>query len=101
MVDEATPKALDYATLSSAWWKWVDDNCPSQSPRARGKWMHANTFTYDGTTWKMQSMGYKSNSGKTTRYETVFVGEDGRRVESMPVPKNRRNDPERNWGLPE
>jgi hypothetical protein len=94
---------LSFETLNGAWWEWVDANCPSKSPRARGKWMHANVFTYDGTTWHRDRGTMKSNSGKTT-YTTseTFVGADGRVVSrDSGRPLNRRNDPERDWGLPD
>lgn len=87
--------------LEEAWWEWVNKNCPHKSPRARGKWMYENTFEYDGTTWTRSYQAMKSNSGKSTvDSSTYFVGSDGRRFEKEAGSPNRRNDPERNHGLP-
>jgi len=48
--------------------------------------------------------GYSSNSGKTTGWRVAFswMGSDGRgrSIEKVPPEaSNRRNDPDRNWGL--
>lgn len=87
--------------LEKAWWNWVNVNCPSGSPRARGKWMNENTFEHDGTAWTRSYNAMKSNSGKTTvDSSTSFVGADGRLFEELAGSPNRRNDPERTWGLP-
>jgi hypothetical protein len=50
--------------------------------------------------------GYSSNSGKTTGWRVTFswTGSDGiaQSIEKVPPEaSNRRNDAERNWGLPE
>ncbi|WP_375590793.1 hypothetical protein ABWH89_09435 [Hoeflea alexandrii] len=51
--------------------------------------------------------GYRSNSGKNTGYDVSFhwTGSDGQPASSgtgkPPEAFNRRNDEERNWGLPE
>jgi hypothetical protein len=49
-------------------------------------------------------IGYKSNSGKSTGWRVRFdwIGSDGQPRHSEVVPPeadNRRNDPDRNWGL--
>ncbi|MDR4305065.1 hypothetical protein IHQ68_00290 [Chelatococcus sambhunathii] len=59
-----------------------------------------------GITVHKRVTGYKSNSGKNTGWHVSFdwVGSDGQRRHSEVVPTeagNRRNDPDRNWGLPE
>jgi hypothetical protein len=101
--DLPTPKPLDFWILERAWWQWVDANCPHTSARARGKWMSANTFEYDGTTWTRSWQPVKSNSGKSIVDSiTIFYGADRRRFhKAADRPKNRRSDPDRNWGLPE
>ena len=44
----------------------------------------------------------KSNSGKSiTARLTVFKASDGRIVSNGEQTLNRRNDPARNWGLPD
>jgi hypothetical protein len=87
--------------LEEAWWEWVNKTCPHKSPRARGKWMNANTFEYDGTTWTRDYRPMKSNSGKTTVDSSIyFVAADGRRFEKLAGSPNRRSDPDRSHGLP-
>jgi hypothetical protein len=94
---------LSFQVLNDAWWQWVNTNCPSKSSRERGKWMHTNVFTHDGATWQRDRGTMRSNSGKTT-YTTSesFVGSDGR-VLSRDSGRllNRRNDPKRDFGLPD
>jgi hypothetical protein len=92
---------VSFDELETAWWKWVDTNCPSKSPRARGRWMYNNAFSYDGTTWRRNSCGYKSNSGMSiVAREVAYISADGRAVhKGIDRRINRRNDPERNWGL--
>jgi hypothetical protein len=92
---------LDYCVIESAWWKWVDEQCPFSSPRARGKWMNNNEFTFSGTKWKRFSNPMISNSGKSIVHRAIyFVAEDGRKLGIEPALfVNRRNDPKRNWGL--
>ena len=94
---------LTFETLNKAWWDWVDINCSSKSKRTRGRWMHSNVFEFDGTVWKRNWGAMTSNSGKTkTTTSEVFVGADGRTIGyQLDIPLNRRNDPNRNWGLPE
>lgn len=89
-----------FFALEAAWWKWVDENCPSKSPRVRGKWMRENTFSHEGMVWQRDMLPYKSNSGKTiVDRSTTFCSEDGRVIRSPANSPNRRNDPDRNWGL--
>lgn len=97
------PTSLTFDVLNKAWWDWVNTNCPSKAKRARGKWMHENVFAFDGTTWRRDRGTQKSNSGKTTEttHET-FHGADGRVIgRDHGVLLNRRNDPARDWGLPD
>ncbi|SNB72696.1 MULTISPECIES: hypothetical protein [unclassified Agrobacterium] len=59
-----------------------------------------------GITVHKQVIGYKSNSGKSTGWRVRFdwTGSDGQPRHSETVPPeadNRRNDPDRNWGLHE
>lgn len=87
--------------LEEVWWKWVDETCPYKTSRARGKWMQESTFKHDGTVWTRTYQPMKSNTGKSTVDRSIyFVGADGRRFESVAGAPNRRNDPERNHGLP-
>jgi hypothetical protein len=89
-----------FFAIEEAWWRWVDEHCPSKSPRARGKWMRANEFSYDGAIWQRNATPYKSNSGKTiVDRMTVFNSNDGRALTSRAGSLNRRNDADRNWGL--
>ncbi len=57
-----------------------------------------------GITVHKQVIGYQSNSGKSTGWRVRFdwTGSDGQKRYSETIPPeadNRRNDPERNWGL--
>lgn len=57
-----------------------------------------------GITVRKQVTGYKSNSGKSTGWRVRFdwTGSDGKPRHSEvspPEADNRRNDPDRNWGL--
>src|SRR5690349_6791629 len=90
-----------FCELEDAWWKWVNENCPYSSARARGKWMRQNTFIHKGVVWKREMVADRSNSGKTVVQRVItFHTEDGRIVECDPgFRPNRRNDPDRNWGL--
>ena len=95
--------AVTPSELENAWWRWVDENCPKKSRTGRGKWMRENELSYGGTVWSRYRESMRSNSGKT-HYTTSlsFHAADGRTVaEKMDLPLNRRNDPDRNWGLHE
>jgi len=87
-----------FFTIEGAWWKWLDENCPSSSSLARGKWMRENVFTYEGVKWRREVTAYKSNSGKIVVIDrsTVFLSEDGRTIRSDTGEPNRRNDADRN-----
>lgn len=94
---------LSFEILNTAWWDWVNKNCPSKAKRVRGVWMHSNDFQFDGASWVRHRETSKSNSGKTTYtdYE-AFHGSDGRIIDrDFGKRLNRRSDPARNWGLPE
>ncbi|OYX76706.1 MAG: hypothetical protein B7Y82_09825 [Sphingomonadales bacterium 32-65-25] len=59
-----------------------------------------------GITVHKEVVGYKSNSGKSTGWRVRFdwTGSDGQSRHSETTPPeadNRRNDPDRNWGLHE
>jgi rubredoxin len=59
-------------------------------------------FAWDGAVWRWSYSVMLSNSGKSVRdYGQTFFAEDGRTSADPRLPPNRRNDPERNWGLPE
>lgn len=68
-----------FLEIEAAWWKWIDENCQSKSPRARAKWIRESTFTFEGVVWHRRSTTFRSNSGKTiVERDTCFVSEDGR-----------------------
>lgn len=59
-----------------------------------------------GITVHKHVVGHKSNSGKNSGWHVRFdwMGSDGKSRHSEAIPpeaNNRRNDPDRNWGLPE
>jgi hypothetical protein len=81
------------------------ENCPPGwlDPKERRAWKKENpTFEFNGVTYRDHWSPQRSNSGKTTRWMSYLTGSDGSSVlikdEHI---NNRRNDPERNWGLPE
>lgn len=66
----------------------------------------SGTLTLAGIAVHKQVSGYKTNSGKNTGWRVRFdwVGSDGVARSSEVVPPeadNRRNDPDRDWGLPD
>src|SRR4051812_36586796 len=99
MMQEIDPK---FPAIEAAWWRWVNENCPHQSERARGRWMSSNDFHYDGTIWKRTMMAHRSNTGKSVVARSiVYRSKDGRVIGSGGWKPNRRSDPDRNWGLPD
>jgi hypothetical protein len=90
----------NFFKIEKAWWNWVNKNCLFTTARARGRWMSANTFEYEGTTWTRDYLPLKSNSGKNVVDSSIiFHGADGRTIHKNSGSPNRRNDSERNWGL--
>ncbi len=74
---------------------------PSWEKANRRTWKKENpTFEYNGITYRDHWSPQLSNSGKTTRWAGYLTGSDGSTIvikdDHM---NNRRNDPERNWGL--
>ena len=53
-----------------------------------------------GVRYERRASRIKSNSGKTTTdWGVSFHGEDGNVIAKEKILLNRRNDPDRNWGL--
>jgi hypothetical protein len=101
-------KPVNYHEIDQAWWDWGRDNYTgrSKSDRALVKWMYANmaAFVFDGETWTRSATSLASNSGKTSYWNVTYTSTGGRTAtggSGASRPINRRNDPERNWGLPE
>lgn len=99
MESEGTP-LLSYSGLDAAYWKWVEESCPHPPySKERTAWLRSNHFPFDGTLWARSATPMLSNSGKSVRaWSVVYRGEDGRHV-ARDALSNRRNSPERNWGL--
>ena len=81
------------------------ESCPPfwLDPKEHRTWKMANpTFEFNGVTYRAHWISQLTNSGKNTRWMGYLTGSDGSRViiKDDHV-NNRRNDPERNWGLPE
>ena len=58
------------------------------------------TFEHEGRRWTRHATRYPSNSGKTAQWSASFTSDNGERVSDPHPPiRNRRNDPNRNWGL--
>jgi hypothetical protein len=86
-----------------AYWRYVD-TCPFLPyTEERKAWLRDNPrFEFEGKRWRREVAPMRSNSGKTVvAWNPSYVAEDGERVQGDRAPKNRRNDPDRNWGLPE
>lgn len=81
------------------------DNCAFSwlKPKERRAWKKDNpTFEFNGVTYRDHWSPQRSNSGKTTRWIGYLTGSDGSSIMIKDEHiNNRRNDPERNWGLPE
>ena len=61
-------------------------------------------FETDGQTWTRSASYRSSNSGKTKYWTITYRSASGRVFtggSGATRPLNRRNDPERDWGLPE
>ena len=91
------PSSLDEA------WKRHADACPH--PRGTSEataWYRDAKFDFDGTHWLRRVQYQTSNSGKTRFVNKItYHGDDGRTVVTKDDGLNRRNDPSRNWGLPD
>jgi hypothetical protein len=100
---EATRLAQPPATHEDAYWRhW--ENCPYPKYSSESKqWIKNNPwFDFDGKKWKRHASAMRSNSGKSVQgYNVTFVSEDGEQVQGKKPTLNRRNDPARNYGLPE
>ena len=80
------------------------ESCPPfWLEKERLAWKKANpTFEFSGVTYRDHWSPQRSNSGKTTRWMGYLTGSDGSKIEIKDDHiNNRRNDSERNWGLPE
>ncbi|MEY9741223.1 hypothetical protein ABIF65_000597 [Bradyrhizobium japonicum] len=80
------------------------EKCPYASgTKERRAWKKENpTFEFNGVTYRDHWSPQLSNSGRTTRWMGYLSGSDGSAQEIMNEhTNNRRNDPKRNWGLPE
>jgi hypothetical protein len=59
-------------------------------------------FEFEGGLWTRRTMPMRSNSGKNVMsWNPTYVSESGLVVGEGRGPLNRRNDPKRNWGLPD
>jgi hypothetical protein len=82
-----------------AYWNYIE-KCPSD-PKERKEWKCENsTFEFNGVTYNHHWFSQRSNSGKTSEWYGCLKGSDGSLIWIKERPaKNRRNDPDRNWGL--
>ena len=91
----------EFRTLETAYWGWVDNTC--SFPRGSNKrkhWLKDNAaFEMNGTIYTRSAHPMWSNSGKSiTGWLRSFTGSDGTVISNDQI-RNRRNDPDRNWGL--
>ncbi|WGD50738.1 hypothetical protein QA641_34915 [Bradyrhizobium sp. CB1650] len=84
-----------------AYYNWMEQ-CPHPSGKKRKQWKSDNPMVFNGVTYVDHWSPQLSNSGKTTRWAGWLTGSDGSRhtITDEHI-NNRRNDPNRNWGLPE
>ncbi|WP_027518477.1 hypothetical protein [Bradyrhizobium sp. WSM1417] len=85
-----------------AYRNWLEQ-CPHPSgSKQRKEWKRTNALLFNGVTYVDHWSPQRSNSGKTTRWHGWLTGSDGSHHEIVDEhTNNRRNDPKRNWGLPE
>ncbi|WP_156381073.1 hypothetical protein [Aminobacter sp. DSM 101952] len=91
------------ANLDEAWARHAD-TCPHPAySLAAQTWFRENLrFYFDGTFWRRERRYQTTNSGKGRRLRSLtYYGEDGRVVTTHEVGPNRRNDPDRDYGLPD
>lgn len=89
-------------TPIDAYRNWME-TCPHPSgSKKRKEWKRDNPLVFNGVTYVDQWSPQLSNSGKTTRWAGWLTGSDGSHhtITDEHI-NNRRNDPNRNWGLPE
>lgn len=82
------------------------DHPPTDSVFIANIGTRSGSMVIAGSTVHKQVIGYKSNSGKSTGWRVRFdwTGSNGQPRHSETVPPeadNRRNGPDRNWGLHE
>ncbi|MGC0389141.1 hypothetical protein [Bradyrhizobium sp. USDA 241] len=84
-----------------AYYNWMEQ-CPHQPGKKRKQWKSDNPLVFNGVTYVDHWSPQLSNSGKTTRWAGWLTGSDGSHhtITDEHI-NNRRNDPDRNWGLPE
>lgn len=84
-----------------AYYNWMEQ-CPHPSGKKRKQWKIDNPLVFNGVTYVDHWSPQLSNSGKTTRWAGWLTGSDGSHhtITDEHI-NNRRNDPKRNWGLPE
>ncbi|MGY3581489.1 DNA-binding MarR family transcriptional regulator [Bradyrhizobium sp. USDA 4341] len=89
-------------TPIDAYRNWME-LCPHPSgSKKRKEWKQANPLVFNSVTYVDHWSPQLSNSGKTTRWHGCLSGSDGSHHEIIDEHiNNRRNDPNRNWGLPE
>ncbi|KEA04501.1 MULTISPECIES: hypothetical protein [Rhizobium/Agrobacterium group] len=95
--------ALPPVDLDEAWRRHAD-TCPhpAYSQAATGWFRENKSFDFDGTAWRRERRFQTSNSGKSKRLRSItYHGADGRVVTSYDEGPNRRNDSDRDWGLPD
>lgn len=100
---EAERLAKPPLTHEDAYWRHYNSNPhPPQSKEGRA-WLKENPwFEFNGKRWRRETSPMKSNSGKTiVAWNPTYYAEDGEIVKGFHRAPNRRNDPNRNWGLPE
>lgn len=92
---------LSFELLEEAYWRWSRRASPHapRSPEER-RWRNETPFVYRGISFTRSRIPLRSNSGKrVVGGWTTFDGSDGSVFRNEGPALNRRNDPDRNWGL--
>lgn len=75
---------------------------PAFSDASKAWFRENSTFEFEGTLWRRERRFQTTNSGKSQRLRSIkYYGADGRVVTTFDDGPNRRNDPARDWGLPD
>ncbi|MGR9363661.1 hypothetical protein ACU8OO_34980 (plasmid) [Rhizobium leguminosarum] len=85
-------------------WRRHADTCPHPAySQAATEWFRENgRFQFEGTMWRRERRFQTTNSGKGKRLRSItYYGDDGRVVTTYDEGPNRRNDSNRDWGLPD
>jgi hypothetical protein len=90
------------ATVEDAWSRHLGAQ-PRMSREKFHTWFRENgKFEFDGTMWRRERVTRWSSKGKTRHTVRIsYHGDDGRVETTIDLEPERRQDPNRNWRLPD